>query len=60
MAGDGDALGVDGALVGIEVEDLLVGARPGRNVKQVAADLVSGGTLSQSSLNLEKLASFLE
>ena len=30
LAGDGDALGVDGALVRVEVEHLLLRAGPGR------------------------------
>ena len=39
LAGDGDALGVDGALVGVEVEHLILGPRPRRHVQQVATDL---------------------
>ena len=39
LAGDGDALGVDGALVGVEVEHLVLGPRPRSHVQQVAADL---------------------
>ena len=39
LAGDGDALGVDGALVGVEVEHLILGPRPRSHVQQVAADL---------------------
>ena len=39
LAGDGDSLGVYGALVGVEVEHLLLAARPHSHVQQVAADL---------------------
>ena len=39
LAGDGDALGVDGSLVGVEVEHLILGPRPRSHVQQVAADL---------------------
>ena len=53
LAGDGDSLGVYGALVGVEVEHLLLAARPHSHVQQVAADLQRA--LTQSLLSSPKL-----